>query len=187
MSDVIEKSKRVTSNFNRLITFSGDTLNDFSKWKEEQIAKGAQVAFDHRNNIYCVGPTMDYEMYLNYLNYLNESYSDWTNYGYFDLGMVPYMMWPSFMNASDILQQMKSVASRSGVNLIAVPSVSLLKQSYSSIGTDYWLFKDELFFLAKWLEKISTNYRFDVKSAHDMTLSKFIKPLAEISRNHRGV
>lgn len=180
-----ENIKRVTHNFKRLIDYDGDAIKDFQKWKEEAIQKGARVIWDRRNNIYCVNPTMDYEMYFNYLNYLNECYSEWTNYGYLDMGMVPYMMWPSFMDSSPVLEQMRQVARQAGVNIHKVPSVSLLKQSYVSNGTDYWIFKEDLFKLAKFMEKASPVYSFGFSNPDEATLSKFIQPLASISAANR--
>lgn len=178
--------KRVTHNFNRLMNFDGSAVQEFGKWRDEQIEKGARIAFDRRNHIYCVNPTMDYEMYYNYLNYLNESYNEWMNYGYFDMGMVPYMMWPSFMESSPALEQMRRVARQAAIDLVPVPSVSLLKPSYISNGVDYWIFREDLFKLSKFMESRSQSYNFGFNSPDEVSLSKFLKPLADISRAARA-
>lgn len=186
MSEDSVKLKRITANFQRMMTFNQDTLQEFNKWKNDMIAKGAKVAFDRRNNIYCVAPTMDYEMYYNYVMYLNSCHNEWVNTGYFDAGMVPYMMWPSFMDASPVMEQMRKLTRSVGVNLISVPSVALLKPTYISNGQDYWIFREDLYDLMKIMEQSSPEYRFDVSSPDDATLSKFLKPLAEISARARG-
>lgn len=186
MANEIQTVKRVTDNFKRLINFDGNALQSWQKWKEEMQNKGAVVAFDRRNNIYCVSPTMDYEMYYNYINYLNEDYNEWKNYGYLDMGLVPYMMWPSFMDNSPLREQFRKLARLAGINLIQVNAVSFLKEGYSSVGTDYWIFKDDLYKLMKFLEAADPMYRFNVDSPENATLSAFLKPLAEIQRSHRG-
>jgi hypothetical protein len=63
-------NRRVTNNFVRLRNFDSSEYNAFKSWKTEMTNKKVPVAYDHRNNIYCVGPTMDFEMYYNYLQYL---------------------------------------------------------------------------------------------------------------------
>lgn len=185
--DVIDsKVKRVTANFQRLMNFDGSAVKEWKKWREDQANNGVKVAYDRRNNIYCVGPTMDYEMYYNYLNYLNESYSEWVGYGYFDAGLVPYLMWPSFMDNSPVMEQMRSVARVAGIELIAVSSVSFLREHYPA-STDYWVTREDLFKLAMYMHNASSEYSFEFNSPDDVTLSKFVKPLAEISKSRRVV
>lgn len=180
--------KRVTNNFQRLMTFTGDQVKEFEKWKNEQKELGYKVQFDKRNNIWCVGPTMDFEMYYNYVMYLNSCYNEWLSYGYFDMGMVPYLMWPSFMDASPALEQMRNVARVVGVELIKVPSVSLLKNSYVSNGTDYWIFRDDLYQLCQYMSMVdSATYSYNMSGPDDACLSKFLEPLAGISIKMRGV
>lgn len=179
--------KRITNNFKRLMTFDGSQVKEFEKWKNEQKERGAEIKFDKRNNIYCVGPTMDFEMYYNYVMYLNESYNDWLSYGYFDMGMVPYLMWPSFMDASPALEQMRKIARTVGVELIKVPSVSFLKHSYVSNGTDYWIFRDDLYTLCNFMNQADpAAYPYSLAGPDDACLSKFLEPLAQISRLQRG-
>lgn len=181
--------KRVTNNFNMVCHYGPDSIKVFQKWKEEQIENGVPMIFDRRNDIYCVGPTFDYEMYYNYLMYLNANRSDWHGNGYFDMGMVPYMMWPSFMSSraesSEVLEQMRNIARQFGINLVQVPSISFLKTSYSMNGLDYWIFREDLFKLCKCLEQISPAYKFDINSPEEATLSKFVYPLAQIAKQHR--
>lgn len=180
------KIKRVTANFQRLLNFDGSAVKEWKKYKEDQFAQGVTMAYDRRNNIYCIRPTMDYEMYYNYLNYLNECYSEWCGYGYFDAGLVPYLMWPSFMDNSPVMEQMRSVARVAGVELISVSSVSFLKEHYPA-SSDYWVTREDLYKLAMYMQNASPVYKFDFTGPDDVSLSKFVKPLADISKSMRGV
>jgi hypothetical protein len=125
---------------------------------------------------------MDYEMYYNYVMYLNTCHNEWLGAGYFDAGMVPYMMWPSFMDSSGVMEQMRGIAKRLGLDLIAVPGVSFLKHSYISNGTDYWVFKEDLYKMACIMQETNPSlYAFNFKSPSDASLSGFLRPLAKIS------
>jgi hypothetical protein len=170
--------KIVTINFKRYKTFDGFNDGEFIAFKKEIEDKGGSMLFDRRNNIYCAYPTMNYEMYKNYLNFLNESYSSWLHYGYFDMGMVPYLMWPSFMDNSEILEHMRDIARAAGIDLVKVQAVSLLKPAYAGFGTDYWVFREDLYVLAKALEETSNGaFKFNIKRAGDINLSDFIEGL----------
>lgn len=186
MSEDSIKQRRITSNFVKLISFDHEDLKGFNKWKSEMIEKGVKVLYDRRNNVFCVAPTMDYEMYYNYITYLNSCRDEWVNTGYLDAGMVPYMMWPSFMDASPVMEQMRTLTRTIGINLISVPSVSYLKPTYIANGQDYWIFKDDLFKLMQVMESASSEYNFGVTSPDDACLSKFLKPLAEMCSKARG-
>lgn len=180
--------KRVTMNFKRFKVFGTEQDKEFAAWKEEAKKNNMQVAYDRRNNIYCVNPSMDYEMYYNYCEYLNQSYVDWLHYGYFDMGMVPYLMWPSFMDQSAVLEQMRAVTRTVGIELVKVPAVSFLKTAYASNGTDYWIFREDLKMLCDALREVDpVMYNFNISSLKDATLSNFLKPLADISVQSRRV
>ena len=180
---IIQKSKRVTNNFQRLMYDDGTFLKDWNRWRDEQEKKGHKFIYDRRNNIYCMDPTMDYEMYYNYLMYLNSSYTEWRTYGYLDMGMVPYMMWPSFMDSSIVLEHMRGIARKIGITLIPVPGVSFLKDSYITNGTDYWVFREDLLKLARALEAARPNFvNFGFKSEADVCTSRFVEELSRISK-----
>lgn len=179
----IQKVKRVTHNFKRLMNDDGTFLKDWSRWRDSKEKEGHKFVYDRRNDIYCMDPTMDYEMYYNYLMYLNSSYNEWRTYGYLDMGMVPYMMWPSFMDSSTVLEYMRGVARKVGITLIQVPGVSFLKDSYVANGTDYWVFREDLLKLAMALEKAQpalVNFGFNNEA--DISTSKFVEELSRISR-----
>ncbi len=186
MSEETVRFRRITCNFKRLQTFTGEQVNEFNQWKNNMISQGAKVAYDRRNNIYCVSPTMDFEMYYNYVLYINSCHKEWVNEGYFDCGMVPYMMWPSFMDASPVVDQMRKLARSVGMDMISVPAVSFLKNSYVANGQDYWVFRNDLFSLMKVLEQTDPVYAFGVHNPDEATLSRFLKPLADITIRARG-
>lgn len=175
--------KRVTINFMRHKLFKTEQDKEFAAWRDEMVKNGAQVIYDRRNGIYCVAPTMDYEMYYNYCVYLNENYNSWVNYGYFDMGMIPYLMWPSFMDSSTVMEQMRKIVRAVGIDLIKVPSVSFLKNAYSASGVDYWIFREDLFQLCEALRQADASvYPYSFSSPDEVTLSGFLKPLAELSK-----
>lgn len=180
-------SRRVTNNFKSVKNYTGSEAEQFKRWRTIMQEENAVVAYDRRNNIYCIAPTFDFEMYANYINYLNENYDQWLSYGYLDMGMVPYLMWPSFMNTTpDAVEYFRDVASKAGANMISVPSVSFLKMSYASTGTDYWVFREDMIKIMEYLESVNPNIRYPDKSIENATLSNFLKPLVEFSRAVRG-
>lgn len=180
--------KRVTMNFKRFKVFGTEQDKEFNAWKDEVKKNGTPVVYDRRNNIYCVNPSMDYEMYYNYCVYLNESYSEWVHYGYFDMGMVPYLMWPSFMDSSNVLEQMRQIVRTIGIDLVKVPSVSFLRTAYAASGVDYWIFREDLKTLCDALHQIDpVLYPYNFASGNDVSLSEFLKPLAQISIDNRGI
>lgn len=179
----IQRAKRVTVNFQARLNYDGTLAKDWTKWREEQEKLGNKFIYDRRNDIYCMNPTMDYEMYYNYLNFLNSSYNEWRTYGYLDMGMVPYMMWPSFMDSSNVLEHMRGVARKVGITLIQVPGVSFLKDSYVANGTDYWVFREDLLKLANVLEKAQPNLvNFGFKNEADVSTSQFVNELSRIMK-----
>ena len=187
MGDVdVSKVKRVTHNFVRQREYHATDDKDFNTWKNDMRSKGIVVGFDHRNHIYYVAPTMDYQMYYNYLNYLNECSNQWMNCGYLDMGMVPYLMWPSFMDSSSYLESMKRAAVQAGVDIIRVPSVSLLNKSYISNGTDYWIFKEDLYRLAKDMESKNSALNFGFTNPDEVSTSAFVKELARFASSIGG-
>ena len=191
MESIIDEGKnitrRTTNNFVMLRDYNGSEADAFKVWKDKMITDKIPVAYDRRNNIYCVAPSMDFEMYYNYLQYLNSCSKDWLSYGYLDMGMVPYLMWPSFLEDSGVLEHMKAIAMLANVNLVPVPSVSFLKPSYVSNGTDYWIFREDLVKLARFMEEKSPVYKFPAITGPDTaTLTNFIKPLADYAKSLRG-
>lgn len=181
-------NRKVTINFQRFKTFGPESDKEFKEYIEDSKSKGGIVAYDRRNNIYCVNPTMDIVMYYNYCNYLNECYAEWLHYGYFDMGLVPYLMWPSFMDNSSILEHMRDFPRKVGIDLVKVPTVSFLKPAYQSVGVDYWIRREDLWLLAKSMEDGNPGvYNFEYKGNGDMTLSQFLKGLVNFQERMKTV
>ena len=108
------------------------------------------------------------------------------NCGYLDMGMLPYLMWPSFMDSSSYLESMKRAAVQAGVDIIRVPSVSLLNKSYISNGTDYWIFKEDLYRLAKDMESKNSALNFGFTNPDEVSTSAFVKELARFASSVGG-
>lgn len=113
------------------------------------------VCFDQRTKMWCVNPTNDFIMYYNYCDYINRYHNDWNTYGYFDVGMVPYIMWPRFIQSEKsevktrkIIDQFRDVAKALDVNLEPVKGVTFLG-SHSMFGIDYWVTREDMFKLYK--------------------------------------
>ncbi len=180
--------KRVTKNFVRYKVYTAENEAEFVAWRNDAKDQQLPVAFDRRNNIYCINPTMDFRMYYNYCNYLNECYSEWQHYGYFDMGMVPYLMWPSFMNSTVILEKMRSMTRAAGVDLIQVPAVAFLRPSYSSTGTDYWMTRENMVKLCQYLDQTNPQINnYNITSPEQASLTAFLKPLADLEATLEGM
>lgn len=99
--------------------------------------------FDSRNGIYCINPTMDVECYLNYIEMLNMAKSQWTNYGYLDLGMMPIAMGPSFMQETVVLLA-TTISIKYGFECFPMPPVSLMYKDCRVPEDDLWAFKSDV-------------------------------------------
>ena len=173
-----ENSKhRITINFqNTSLSFPDPKA--FKAYREEH---KNDMFYDKRNGIWCLQPTQNFEMYLNYLNYLNANYRDWQSAGYFDMGMIPYIMWPSFMESTIALDLMKQLAKQADVNLIQVYGTSFLKSSYAVNGADYWMFREDAVKLARFIE-----HKFGkpvaIQTPEDAKLTEIVKVLDMIDK-----
>lgn len=142
-------NRRVTLNFKNMTMM----FNSQKEWVAYRDEHKKDMMYDARNAIYCLCPTYDFEMYYNYLNYLNTNYAEWNSYGLFDMGMLPFIMWPSFMESTIAIELMKNVAQRAGVSVIYNQGTSFLKSSYSSSHAEYWVFRDDMLKIAQYIEK----------------------------------
>lgn len=173
--------KRMTCNFRSSdLVFAND--EEWAKYKEEH---RSELKYDKRNDIYCLRPTLDFAMYLNYLNYLKANYKDWVNYGYFDMGMVPYIMWPSFMQDTEAIELMKEFARRAGVTITQMRGTSLLKPTYPVNGGDYWIFREDMVNLARFIEKL-INVPINITCPDDAMLTSLIEGLVIYQQRAEG-
>lgn len=98
---------------------------------------------DYRNGITCINPTCDLECYLNYIELLNSKRDEWKNYGYLDLGMVPILMAPSFMQAA-LLDSVNKLANAYKLPIYWMPPVTLLQDKCRIQTQDIWAFRSDI-------------------------------------------
>lgn len=134
--------ERITINFEPLAKF-GLSEADGPRILKEYKEKDAIVAFDKRNSIICINPTLDVQCYLNYIMYLDSHYSEWVGCGYMDMGLVPILMCPSFM-ADTIQQQVYAIAQKWDCSIYALRAVSFLNRGYVGATKDIWVKKEDL-------------------------------------------
>lgn len=97
---------------------------------------------DLRNGIVCVNPTCDIECYINYLQYLNTKIQDWRSYGYLDLGMMPFVMGPSFLQLA-LRNYLTVKASDLNITLYQMQPVSQLYSACKLPHSDIWVFRED--------------------------------------------
>lgn len=114
--------------------------------RESRVPAGAVFSVDKRNNMKSSDTWYyDFEFYINYLTTLQVKSKQWTNYGYFDLGMVPVAMGPSSIH--NILRPFIIDYCRSiGLKYYEMRSVSLLQGGYrpKDMDNDIWVFRSDL-------------------------------------------
>lgn len=111
---------------------------------------------DLRNGFMCVNPTFDLECYLNYIELLNIMISDWRSFGYLDLGMMPVIMGPSFMQEA-LRMRLLPVLSEHNVPVYSMPPVSLMYEACNLPLEDVWIFREDAAKLVGGSNKITAN------------------------------
>lgn len=130
--------KRVTINFVPANVSSDAEADDLLRRCREN---GRPYVFDRRNGIYCIEPTLDAKCYLNYLDYLNANYKDWRSFGYFDLGMIPLFIAPSFMQES-LMNELEVIVSAWKIPIYTMRACSFLGTSYFGVK-DSWVMRSD--------------------------------------------
>lgn len=148
--------------------------------------------YDSRNGIYCIRPTNDIIMLHHYVEYLNSRRNEWTNYGWFDMGMVPIEMWPNFQQEvsgyTDIQIKWRDEFRNAGVPLVKTRSVSFLKPAYSTAyGVDHWVFRDDMFNYLKKLNESGSIIHIDNLQSPDqplfsMYLDAYLKAIMKLNQ-----
>lgn len=153
--------------------------------------KNQPCFYDRRNGVYCILPTFDWEMYYNYLMFLNTHHTEWKGQGYFDCGLIPFIMVPSFLSdiekagvsdANELIHNrlLKFAKRTTGVSPISVSSVSLLLPK--AIGYDYWIFRDSLKPLINEVMKVYPDVPYlGSLEESELRLSDFIRYLRDIT------
>ena len=99
---------------------------DFVECKRGNIQAGEIPYRDERNGIYCYRLGNDYlRTYINYIELLNLHRNDWKNVGYLDLGMMPLVMAPSFMQEL-LTDSLCKFANRLNIPVYSMPPVSVM-------------------------------------------------------------
>lgn len=104
---------------------------------------GALIAFDKRNGITCINPTLDVKCYKNYINCLNMYYNNWLSYGYLDLGLVPVLIAPSFMS-DELNESVGTIAKAWPFSIYTMRPTSFLQTSYRGATKDVWIKKEDM-------------------------------------------
>lgn len=105
---------------------------------------GERHVRDTRNGIVCYKPGTDpIRSYLNYIDLLNLHRNEWRNTGYLDLGMMPLVMGPSFLQ--DILvDAICDFASKLKLQVYTMPPVSMMFTKCNVTTPDIWVFKKDI-------------------------------------------
>lgn len=126
--------KRITVNFKNVNAETDAEVEDLLKRCRDN---GRKYFYDKRNGIYCIEPTFDAICYVNYLDYLNAHYNEWVSYGYFDLGLIPLFMGPSFMQEA-LMNEIGMIISAWNVPIKPMRACSFLGRSYFG-PNDSWI------------------------------------------------
>lgn len=103
--------------------------------------KNARV--DRRNNILCLEPTFDWDCWINYINLLNSVRDKWVNTSYIDMGMVPLLMAPTFMNES-MVKPVYNIVNQCGIRVYPTNPIPLMVEKTRSQTKDLWAFKSDV-------------------------------------------
>lgn len=108
---------------------------DYNYYCDEAFNK---VFTDKRNGFEVKRPTMDMRCYLNYLQLLNSMRNKWVNFGYMDIGLIPLLIAPSFMQHT-YLPNVISVCSNNNIPYIILPAVSFMRSRCEKVSDDLWI------------------------------------------------
>ena len=117
------------------------------KLEKEAIPAGVEYIssklLDRRNNIEVVNLVPGIQSYINYLDLLMYLRGDWCSYGYLDLGMIPIIMAPSFMQ-EPITKLLLPVIKQSGLNIHSMPATSFLRKDTLTGTYEFWAFREDV-------------------------------------------
>lgn len=117
---------------------------NFSLSETDGVQGGVDI-YDKRNRIESELTNLNtIDFYINYLTTLQIKQSQWTNYGYFDMGMVPLVMGPSMTHIL-IHTFFVSWCINQHIPFYEMPPVSFLGgQVKQDIGKDIWVFRKDI-------------------------------------------
>ncbi len=102
-----------------------------------------RVLVDSRNNIETNFLIPGVQSYLNYLNLLMLMRDKWYSTAYLDLGMIPIIVAPSFMQEA-LVNSILPNFSKTGLNIYPLPSSSFLSRNGYKGVAEYWAFRSDL-------------------------------------------
>lgn len=97
---------------------------------------------DKRNGITTTNLIPGFQAYINYLDLLLDIRDKWISTGYLDLGMIPVIVAPSFMQEA-MVKGLLSVIQTQGLKVIPMPGTSFMLNNSMAETTDYWAFRDD--------------------------------------------
>ena len=119
------------------------TIN-FVECGKDEIGREEKAYRDERNGIYCYRLGTDYlQTYINYIELLYLHRKEWKGTGYLDLGMMPLVMAPSFMQEllTDILCRF---ANQLNIPVYSLPPVSMFFEKCKIPVNDVWVYKKDV-------------------------------------------
>lgn len=141
-------SERVTMNFRHLSDCGYN--EDAKEFILSEAKEAGNAVYDLRNGIWnCMNleKVPPLEQYKNYIDYINSMYKDWNSaspcFSYLDMGLVPIVWAPSFMNDT-LYKEIGLLAESWGIELIFLQSSSLLRRGYVGGTKDVWVRKTDL-------------------------------------------
>lgn len=170
---------RITNNFVDL-NLNIQTPAEYNNWKKKVLEEDDHnvVCIDKRTQIVCLNPTHDVDMLLNYSKYINDHYSEWKSFGYFDIGMVPFKLWPDFGQTEKFieLQDMyMRIITYYNIDCYTFQSTSFFDPKPRSIVKDVWIYRDGMLNLMhKMKHEFTDNIDFKCDSIEDATLTNFL-------------
>lgn len=130
---------------------------NFSLDKVEQTSSDKlQVVKDVRNDIVSkYTDLLSYDCYINYLKTLQTNSNKWVDYGYFDIGMVPFSMVPLVKGANSKTIEYNFITIHTefavrylikhGIQYYKLPQVSFMKGiKLGSNFTDIWVTRKDI-------------------------------------------
>lgn len=102
--------------------------------------------YDARLGITCHNPTFDAEMLLNYYDFINRNRDSWTSIGYLDMGMMPFIMFPTFMQYDEFVGPYLKFLNAFDIHGYQMRPVSFFNPRYGKRSTfkDVWVFKEDV-------------------------------------------
>lgn len=131
------------------VNFQEGTLAGMPDNEKEALVKKykempGRLAYDYRNSIYCIDPSMDINCYYNYIQYLNRHYDEWKSFGYFDMGLVPLTMTPSFMGEGWWKDSLEKFPALFKCPLHSLRATSVLNGTWVGGSKDLWIARKDL-------------------------------------------